>query len=203
MKLWLVPMAELDDKRLTAQHKEYHVIYNKISAEQKWLGWEMVQHREALVLFHDQIHTEWYERYGESKPFVCGGLQNYGNDMTIICQNEQKYYSDPLHRPYYTVDYDRWTLICRWNGKYKGRDNLDRSRGLIYSYYIKIYHEQGGCLHDGRWIKGKGGHEYCLLCKRVERIKKPDFHRDNDDPKNPLIFGTHYEYQQYSPWSRK
>lgn len=156
MKIWLVPFEELDDWRIRAQHREFHMLYRKISRGDKWLGWELPQHLESLNHVHTEVMNEIRIRQIGSS---CSGFE------PVLPWCDQKKYTDPLERMIYTPAYDRWILVCRWDGVWKGRrtDNLEQ-----FAMMLKKYQEQGGCRHDGRWMKVDKQYEICLLCKRVQ-----------------------------------
>ena len=157
MRIWLVPFRELDDRRVLGQHHEFHVIYKFITEKGwKWIQWHLPEHRLALYDVHERIVEE----------------------MTIRGFK----HSTPLEKPAITVpqkpypvteeqlQWERWQLVCRWGGVYRGRPPMPAE----YEPLLEKYHKQGECIHDGpveRINSPDGPLDLCLVCKRYVRTR--------------------------------
>lgn len=159
-RLWLVPFSELDTRRLRAQHREYHSIAAKIARGAKWKDWERPEHRTFFLELHLELMQELHLR--GMTTINCA--PNIFPEPTLMPQ-------EPYHDPTRTVDDDRWTLMCRWDGVFNGRwaDAMVREK---YDVLELVYKANGGCVHDKDWQTLGRDRELCLLCKRVERNKK-------------------------------
>jgi hypothetical protein len=171
MRIWLVPMSELDDKRIVAQHHEFHGIVNGILAGRKWKGWELPEHSRALEHLHDEIVHEFVERN-----FVHNWETHLHGDLMVRAQraNQARQVPYKFATPEALWE-ERWILVCRWDGVFKGRcaapSVMEDYEDLIESY------KEHGCLHNGPWEElsrdpETGARlELCLICKREKRSR--------------------------------
>lgn len=158
MRIWHVPFWELDDRRAVAQHHEIHVITGQVvDRGHRWLRWHEGTYRRALQKVHDEAVGELTQR-------------GFYHDSPIVLE---------IPNPLFQLDYpvtaamleaDRWTLITRWKGEYKGRVPMPEA----YKPLIMRYREQGGCIHNGPKGKRHGrGPMLCMLCKDAYEVN-PD-----------------------------
>ena len=175
MRIWTVPFCELDDQRVLGQHNEIHALHSLIVK----LGrpWGGLQPGDEPYL--DSVHEEtiaeaarrgWsmgrnHQTPIERRMFVAATLPVTLKHLQSVRPFEQRRRTD------------RWHLVLRWGGFYRGRtpiSELDSEATEHYLTAIKRYQAQGGCLHDGTVEDGEGrnrGYELCLLCKRAMREK--------------------------------
>jgi len=140
----------LDRQRLVAQHHEWHTIWNSVTIRHyKWLGWEAEKYLSALWQVHEDVVAEMRER----------GMTNHQTPIerpVVLC--EQVSYTATPKR----IHEERWALVCRSEGVYRGRGEepawFDE---MSYTYIL-----QGGCLHDGQLEDVGNGNRLCLQCKR-------------------------------------
>ena len=155
MKIWLVPFNELDDRRVIAQHHEFHAIWNFVTKKGwKWQLWHLPEHRLALYEVHERIVEEMKIRGFEHNTPI------EKPEITV----PQKPYPVTLEQ----IQFQRWQLVCRWGGVYRGRPPMPPE----YRPLIELYQEVG-CRHDGatETITTKNGRKFelCLICKRYVR----------------------------------
>src|ERR1700761_5062974 len=112
VRIWLVHPMELDDNRLRAQHREYDIIYGRINRGGKWVDWEKPEHREQLMNYHLKLHNEIDKRDGVR--WDCSSTYAFDYSYTKIYRHP---YQDPRG---YTANEDRWALVCRWQGVFRG-----------------------------------------------------------------------------------
>ena len=115
MRIWLVPFYELDDKRLLAQHHEWHVLENHIHERgRRWLGWEKPEHTIEFYSLHDQVLAEMIARgmTGHKTP------PKHEPSMVIFPQV-------PYPRTAEAIRKDRMDLVERWGGTFAGRYTTD------------------------------------------------------------------------------
>jgi hypothetical protein len=146
MRIWAVPVGELDTKRLVLFHKEWHAVHERIAQGGRWQGWEEARFREHFLELHQHILVEMFMRGIEHGP------QDIDYNVALV---EQLSY--PLEE---RLDHDRWVLVCRWAGTYRGRVEMP----TVYKVLIEQYNEQGGCPHNEGTI---GETRICALCRRV------------------------------------
>lgn len=150
MKIWVVSFGELDDKRVLAQHREMHAIYaNVFGRGTAWKRWEQLQHIQHFLDLHDEALAEMQVR---------GMLKHHNTplpDVTVPDVPQVRYQPTPEE-----LEYDRWLLVCRWNGAYQGRVPMPEEYGELLKKF-----SQEGCHHEAA-----PGLDICKLCKKV-RLK--------------------------------
>jgi hypothetical protein len=164
MRIWYVDPSELDNQRLLAAHHEFHGIHTLVVVQgRKWKGWEKLEYRYAFMEVHEKLEYEMLLRgYKSVTPLQ---LVTPLTDEEFLAQREFPVTPEMLLS-------DRWTLLCRWDGEFRGRAHAPESE-LAWFELIAKYQEQGGCVHDGPTEVVEGG-ALCLLCKRYVRRRGSD-----------------------------
>jgi hypothetical protein len=171
MRIWHVPFHELDDQRVLGQHREIHMLWNLVvRLDRPWGG--LTQADEPyIVSVHDSSVEEMVLRgwTGHGTPMIPTVPMSECNTQTTtrLTLGALK----PMRERRRT---DRWHLVCRWDGQYRGRVQSVGAEGMRdYQEHRVQYAAQGGCLHDGEWeqhtVTGTVVTELCLLCKRHTR----------------------------------
>lgn len=156
-RIWTVPFGELDDKRVLGQHREVHIIAGLVAAGRSWKGYTP----RGLCNVHDAIVSEMKNRsflsgFYHQTPLRLGACE--GQDVAGPVRDDALAVIDLLH--------DRYDLLARWQGIYKGRVPMPDA----YLPLMAIYTQQGGCLHDGRTEKLRDKSVICLICKQAVLI---------------------------------
>jgi hypothetical protein len=173
MRIWYVPLNELDNQRLLGQHHEIHGLHTLIvKREQPWGGLTWCD-EPFIVSVHDAAVEEMTKRrMKHHTPIVpVKPMANCETQTATLRRLDSE--RNLLER----MDKDRWHLILRWGGKYLGDTilpHLDEPIGWQYRALIQRYEEQGGCLHDGQWEVNTKDRlkEDCTLCKSFSRTKE-------------------------------
>lgn len=153
MRIWNVPFEELDNKRVVAQHNEWHAIAKLVQQGRSWLGWERPEHHDDFYQIHDRIVAEMAIRgYNDYTP-------NYGSRS--LRPDDATTQQLPYVPTQEMLDRDRWHLVCRWGGEFRGRDATTEAREA-YKQFIWFY-KRYGCQHDEGVIE----RNKCAVCKRV------------------------------------
>lgn len=159
MRIWLVPLEELSDQRVRAQHGEWHWVEGWLARGHRWKGWEKPEYQEAFAEVHDLLLTE-YEVRNLKPPTRCE-LVSFSH--TSIAQV-------PYPRDERELAEQRWQLVCRARGRYQGR-------GEIPLEYTPLMHQyaQSGCIHGiqpgGTRFNKETGDDLCGTCKRAYRTQ--------------------------------
>jgi hypothetical protein len=152
MRIWHVPFEELDNQRVLGQHNEIHALIGLIvKFGQTWGGLHKDIHQPYLYDVHERTVTEMRARKwtGHLTP-VESVLPLFQGEMVL-----------PEITPL-RLEQDRWDLVLRWQGTYKGRVDMPSE----YVSPLAKYKLQGGCYHSLTRIEEfKGGWRLCLLCK--------------------------------------
>lgn len=169
MRIWLVPFGELDDRRVVAQHHEWHTIWNAVTVRNmNWLHWSLPQYRYALWTVHQRITYEMRLRgYYDATPVAPSGFL-FTSGYVFYRGIPQDPYLPTLE----VLQQERWQLLCRWGGEYRGRIPQPE----LYEPLIWRYRAQGGCTHVGPTEKlhkhvAHKGWELCLDCKNAVRYR--------------------------------
>lgn len=155
MRVWLVPFEELDRQRLFAQHHEIHPLLQLVKTGRKWLGWEKPEHRDAIFDVHDRAVAEALRR---GFPF------NHVTPMDDALRANVPQVAYPA--PPELVARDRWILVCRWEGVYRGTGYADVAD--IYGPLLDRWQREG-CAHDAGWEVIAPDTEMCVICKHEFR----------------------------------
>src|SRR6185295_17636815 len=117
MRIWLVPPQELDDRRLVAAHNEWHAVETMVRRDGKrWLGWEKPEYLLEFYLVHDELVDEMRVR-----GFLHHTPPKYEPKRWSKWFEIWEGKSEPYQRTDVLVRRDRWELLTRWGGKFKGR----------------------------------------------------------------------------------
>ena len=159
MRIWTVPLNELDTDRLISQHRDWHLFARSIrsgteqgelAAQEYWL---------ALYELHEAIMVETNVRDPNHR-CTWWPLEN--------CLGPRPA-SDVGQRPWVPsrteINRDRWELLCRWGGSFKGRciKSVDRA---AWDVLLTRYRVGGGCQHES----GTNVNGHCVVCKRAELV---------------------------------
>lgn len=144
-RIWKVPFAELDDKRIRIQHEDVHRVMQAI--EKGWAvgGWEQPQYRIELLTLHQAALVEMHLREMKHDTPLEWHIPKVKQEVHNWTESE--------------IWDDRWALVCRWDGQYRGRIAMP----LVYKTLIARYQEQGGCQHE----EGTNSQGKCKLCLRA------------------------------------
>ena len=196
MRIWLVPFGELDDQRLLGQHQELHAIWGALQRGNPWGKLQPHLHGGYLHSLHDAVVREMLERhFNHHTPFPDYGMMPGVHTVKTTTETYPPKQMLAHHLPDYLRDgteyqkrlwTDRWHLILRWGGEYKGRTPWMELRQIAREQYVVAssrYYAQGGCLHDENTEPGEGrwkGFDICLLCKSNVRLRGTDLwmHKD-------------------------
>jgi len=152
MRIWHVPYGELDGQRVLGQHNEIHALWGLIVKYGNPWGGLSSDDQEYLMHIHTLTVLEMNARgwNGHQTPLNPIVRRNVSETLQRLKPLEER------------QALDRWHLVLRWGGVYKGRTPCPTE----YVEPISKYWHQGGCLHDGPW---EDDTKLCLLCKRVKR----------------------------------
>lgn len=155
MRIWLVSFRELDNKRLVAQHHEWHVIEGKIRRDgHRWKGWE--DHLAEFYKLHmdlvDEMLLRGYNRHSTEPQFFTGDLP------------KGKWSTYPRFRE--EIQEERYTLLTRWgDGEFHGRVNTDPG---AWEEVIGRWRRNGNqCVHENGLIVLGNNRAMCPICKKA------------------------------------
>lgn len=161
MRIWLVPFCELDNKRLVAQHHEWHAIENKIRGlGHRWKNWELKEYLSEFYILHGIAVQEMKIRgmAGHRTP-----PKYYVPGITEI--EESDHYGPRRYpRPRAVLQEERFELLTRWgDGGFHGRETAAKQE---WEEVFARWEVHGGCPHERPLIKVAGG-QMCPTCKKV------------------------------------
>ena len=117
MRIWLVPVIELCDRRVLGQHSEWHAIEVLIRRDGKrWLHWHEPRHLRAFYRVHATVCLEMQQRgwTGHASPPL------YRGDGEVPTGTEG---NADVEYPVSEADLflNRSQLFARWGGAFRGR----------------------------------------------------------------------------------
>jgi pyrimidine dimer DNA glycosylase len=162
VRIWHVPFGELDGQRVLGQHNEIHALWSLIVVKgmkwderwsnpyYRWLLWDVHARSVAEMLLHG-----WT---GHKTPIE--------EPTEISYEASRTEYGTPDEVAELQAA-DRWDLVRRWDGKYKGRVPMPDA----YIPVLERFHAEGGCNHlpyrvEEMEAKVFKGWMLCLGCKR-------------------------------------
>jgi len=161
VRIWTVPFEELDDQRVLAQHHEIHMAHSLIVGRGRPWGGLTAEDHSYINRVHDLAVVEMT-------------IRGFNGHQTPLPGYDSGFYrAEIVDRATKQMHIDRWHLVLRWGGVFKGR-TCDPVARREYGELIERYTTQGGCLHDGSVEKGEGKHKgvaLCLLCKQATRAQ--------------------------------
>lgn len=129
------------------------MLFGAVLAGHNWLDWQKPKYRSELASIHERVLVEMRQRmflsaFRHETPVPPDILQQ------ALGPQQLKYpvTSEQLRT-------DRWDLLTRWKGVYKGRVYMP----FEYMPLLRQYWSQGGCLHTTGIIDGN----LCRTCKQV------------------------------------
>lgn len=156
MRIWHVPFGELDDQRVLAQHNEIHALWNLIVRDgRKWdARWSDPARRYLLWDVHRRSVLEMRRRGWTGHQTPLNAKSPLGvHQLAEYCDHDEMLF---LQRK------DRWDLVCRWEGVYKGRIPMPPEYRLMLEKW-----RQDGCQHSMTRSEDFGkGWFLCLVCKQ-------------------------------------
>jgi len=185
MRIWYLPFDELDNQRVLGQHAEVHAIYRLVfNRGTSWKEWAEPKHRRDFFWIHNRIVAEMAERGSETLMGINAVERKREYERAHATWPEQEFTeqwldSTGIQRPVKVsdevIEAERWQLVNRWGGNFRGRVWKPE-----YEALLDRYHENGGCTHKlesgTEWLedyglRDDGAHKYlCLLCKRFIKI---------------------------------
>jgi hypothetical protein len=159
MRIWHVDFGELDDQRVLGQHNEIHALWGLIVNYGNPWGGMTKEDSEYLWAVHEWSVKECAERGWPSGTNHMTPLPVLPRQTSAIATMQRLGKQETWEK---RLERDRWDLVLRWGGVYKGRIEAPYD----YVPLIGRYWAQGGCLHDGTREDFKRGWQLCLGCKR-------------------------------------
>jgi len=157
-----VPFKELDNQRVLGQHSEVHALGTLYARGGTW-GTSVVPAEVWPTLLwdvHSDVVEEMAKRWGKTDP-----VEYIAKHSTIWRYRELRveYRLRDFIGPE-QLEKDRWNLVCRWNGKYRGRGQMPgQYEPLLERFWTE------GCTHEGE-EKISGGGVLCYSCKQYVRL---------------------------------
>ena len=159
IRIWHVPFGELDGQRVLGQHQEIHALWALIVKKgMPWdHRWSLETYRRLLWDVHERSVAEMLQHgyTGHKTPI----------DLPFLVGTQVTEYCGPTEMA--DLQYqDRWDLVRRWNGIYRGRIPMPEAYTPVLERFA-----QEGCRHDPAHTedvenKAFKGYKLCLGCKR-------------------------------------